>query len=61
MTQHTPARAHICPDCDGFPTVTITTGPRNRDGSRQTLTATCPTCKGTGTARATTVLVGVGR
>ncbi|WP_405447711.1 hypothetical protein OG350_15605 [Streptomyces achromogenes] len=37
----------ICGDCDGFPTVAITTG-NNADGSRATLTVTCPACKGTG-------------
>ncbi|MFE6754650.1 hypothetical protein ACFVDQ_13715 [Streptomyces sp. NPDC057684] len=48
MAQPTPARARLCRDCDGFPLVAITTGLRNRDGSRQTLIATCHTCKGHG-------------
>ncbi|MGW0993637.1 hypothetical protein ACWD5V_10040 [Streptomyces sp. NPDC002523] len=41
----------ICRDCDGHPTAAITTGTRNLDGTRATLTVTCPTCKGTGTTR----------
>ncbi|MEV6309734.1 hypothetical protein AB0M10_14190 [Streptomyces sp. NPDC051840] len=48
MAQPTLARARICADCDGFPLVAITTGLRNHDGSRQTLTATCRTCNGHG-------------
>ncbi|MEU5163526.1 hypothetical protein AB0G74_28475 [Streptomyces sp. NPDC020875] len=52
MPQHTPAPEQICPDCDGFPVVTITTGTRHPDGSRATLKATCPTCHGTGTTPA---------
>ncbi|MGY0019009.1 hypothetical protein ACVHNB_08495 [Streptomyces sp. YJ-C3] len=60
MAQLTPARARICSDCDGFPVVAITTGLRDRDGSRQTLTATCRTCNGHGhTTRA--VLARAGR
>ncbi|KOV90638.1 MULTISPECIES: hypothetical protein [unclassified Streptomyces] len=42
--QNTP----ICRDCDGFATAAITTGTRRPDGTRATLTVTCPTCKGTG-------------
>ncbi|MYW63896.1 hypothetical protein GTY65_07405 [Streptomyces sp. SID8379] len=61
MSQPTPARARICSDCDGFPVVAITTGLRNRDGSRQTLTATCPTCKGHGRTTPAATLVRVGR
>ncbi|MGW7078920.1 hypothetical protein [Streptomyces sp. NPDC054866] len=47
MAQPTPARARICRDCDGFATVAITTGTRNRDGSRITLHIDCRTCNGT--------------
>ncbi|MEU1406940.1 hypothetical protein ABZ471_32135 [Streptomyces sp. NPDC005728] len=46
--QNTP----VCRDCDGFATAAITTGTRNGDGSRATLTVTCPACKGTGSLRA---------
>ncbi|MER7396956.1 hypothetical protein ABT381_15760 [Streptomyces sp. NPDC000151] len=49
MPEHTPARVRLCPDCDGFPTVAITTGQTNPDGSRKTLTVVCRTCEGTGT------------
>jgi DnaJ-class molecular chaperone len=42
--------ARICPDCDGFPVVAVTTGTRNQDGTRTTLPAVCPACHGTGTA-----------
>ncbi|MGV2918632.1 hypothetical protein [Streptomyces alfalfae] len=51
MTQPTPARARICRDCDGFSVVAITTGLRNRDGSRETVAATCRACNSTGRVR----------
>ncbi|WP_447038538.1 hypothetical protein [Streptomyces sp. DSM 118878] len=51
MAQPTPARARICRDCDGFPVVAITTGLRNRDGSRATILATCRTCNDTARVR----------
>ncbi|MEV3846736.1 hypothetical protein AB0J30_08060 [Streptomyces microflavus] len=47
MPQHTLPRP-ICGHCDGFPTVTITTGQTTPDGQRQTITAHCPACHGTG-------------
>ncbi|MFF3749526.1 hypothetical protein ACFYYH_03540 [Streptomyces sp. NPDC002018] len=50
MPQHTPVRTRICPDCDGFPRVAITTGQHTSTGHRQTITATCRTCDGTGRA-----------
>ncbi|MGW7515087.1 hypothetical protein ACWGJ2_05785 [Streptomyces sp. NPDC054796] len=50
MTQPTPARVRNCRDCDGFSRVAITTGTRNRDGSRRTTTATCAGCGGSGIA-----------
>ncbi|MEV6051552.1 hypothetical protein [Streptomyces sp. NPDC052107] len=50
MPQHA-LRRRICRDCDGFAAVAISTGTRHRDGSRVTIRVTCPTCKGTGTAR----------
>ncbi|MFE6893925.1 hypothetical protein [Streptomyces sp. NPDC057694] len=61
MAQPTPARARICADCDGFPVVAITTGLRNRDGSRQTLAATCRTCNGHGHTTPAATLARVGR
>ncbi|MER5303248.1 hypothetical protein ABT039_27825 [Streptomyces lasiicapitis] len=48
MPHGIPAHARLCPDCDGFPVVAITTGTRDSDGSRTTLRVTCPACKGTG-------------
>ncbi|MFD9969726.1 hypothetical protein ACFWYA_16340 [Streptomyces sp. NPDC059011] len=50
MSQPTPARARVCPDCDGFPTVRVTLGGRDRHGHLRTITAHCPACHGTGTA-----------
>ncbi|MGW2403510.1 hypothetical protein ACWCXK_03110 [Streptomyces sp. NPDC001739] len=43
------ARTRRCRDCDDFPTVAITTGRRNLDGSRHTVIITCRACHGTGT------------
>ncbi|MFD8409521.1 hypothetical protein ACFV1G_33165 [Streptomyces anulatus] len=51
MPQHIRPRA-ICGHCDGFPTVTITTG--TRTGQRKTTTAHCPACHTTPSARAHT-------
>lgn len=50
MPEINPARVRRCRHCDGFPYVAITTGTRNLDGSRTTVRATCPDCKGTGHA-----------
>lgn len=47
MPQHTRPRP-ICAHCDGFPQVVITTGQTTPTGRRQTITATCPACRGTG-------------
>ncbi|MER6915244.1 hypothetical protein ABT354_26520 [Streptomyces sp. NPDC000594] len=49
MPHSTPAPGQICPDCDGFPVVAITTGPRPADSTRPTTPVSCPTCHGTGT------------
>ncbi|MFC8231425.1 hypothetical protein [Streptomyces sp. NPDC057287] len=38
----------ICAHCDGFPTVAITTGQTTPNGHRETVTATCHPCNGTG-------------
>ncbi|GAA2900883.1 MULTISPECIES: hypothetical protein [Streptomyces] len=39
----------ICPNCDGFATVAITTGSRDRHGHLCTITVDCRTCNGRGT------------
>ncbi|WNI18701.1 hypothetical protein [Actinacidiphila sp. ITFR-21] len=49
MPQHRHAPGHVCAHCDGFPSAAITTGSRNPDGTRRTITVACPACKGTGT------------
>ncbi|MFD7164912.1 hypothetical protein [Streptomyces violascens] len=40
--------ARICPDCDGFASVAITLGGRDRNGHLRTVTAHCTTCHGLG-------------
>ncbi|WP_405713603.1 MULTISPECIES: hypothetical protein [unclassified Streptomyces] len=47
MPEHT-LNLPVCAHCDGFPTVAITTGQTNADGHRETVTATCRPCNGTG-------------
>ncbi|WP_405779885.1 hypothetical protein [Streptomyces sp. NBC_00859] len=47
MPQHT-SNLPVCSHCDGFPNVAITTGQTTPDGQRQTITADCPACHGTG-------------
>ncbi|MDT0347491.1 hypothetical protein RM590_33725 [Streptomyces sp. DSM 44938] len=42
MPQHTHAHTQECRHCGGFPVVAITTGRRLPDGSRETITTTCP-------------------
>ncbi|MDT7845022.1 hypothetical protein [Streptomyces justiciae] len=42
----------VCPDCDGFASVKVTLGGRDRNGHLRTITAHCPTCHGTGTRTA---------
>ncbi|MEV7146070.1 hypothetical protein AB0O05_06175 [Streptomyces sp. NPDC093084] len=48
MPRNTPALRHVCRGCDGFARVAITTGTRNPDGTRTTLSVDCPACHGTG-------------
>ncbi|WP_405676837.1 hypothetical protein OG292_19560 [Streptomyces sp. NBC_01511] len=60
MPQHTRPRP-ICPNCDGFAAVAITTGQRTDDGQRQTLTATCRPCHGTGHRTPAAALVHAGK
>ncbi|MFF3316980.1 hypothetical protein ACFYV5_15910 [Streptomyces sp. NPDC003035] len=56
-----PTTTRVCPHCDGFPVVHITTGSITPDGRRHTLPATCPACKGTGTRTVTAALVRAGK
>ncbi|GAA4656276.1 hypothetical protein GCM10023347_01840 [Streptomyces chumphonensis] len=51
MTHPARPRMRHCPNCDGFPTVHITTGHHRPDGTRATLRVTCRTCHGTGLVR----------
>ncbi|MFJ9120974.1 hypothetical protein ACIRJO_36285 [Streptomyces sp. NPDC102394] len=51
-TPATPANPRICPNCDGFATVAISSGlGRDARGHLHTLTVDCRTCSGTGTVR----------
>ena len=43
-----PNNLPVCGHCDGFPTVAITTGQTTPTGHRDTITADCPACRGTG-------------
>ncbi|GAA3488952.1 hypothetical protein [Streptomyces cremeus] len=52
MTHRPGPVARVCPDCDGFPVVAITTGTLHADGSRHVVPALCRACKGTGTRTA---------
>ncbi|GCB47235.1 hypothetical protein [Streptomyces sp. NL15-2K] len=58
MTDRTRPPSRICPNCDGFASAAITTGGRDRHGHLRTVTADCPACHGTGTARRTPVREG---
>ncbi|MFF4804466.1 hypothetical protein ACFY1U_39850 [Streptomyces sp. NPDC001351] len=52
MTGPTPAtttNARICPDCDGFATAAVTSGPREASGQLPTLAVNCAACHGNGT------------
>ncbi|MGC9472606.1 hypothetical protein ACP4I1_00390 [Streptomyces sp. WG4] len=49
MPQPTRPVPRICPNCDGFASVAITTGARTPHGHLRTITADCRACHGTGT------------
>ncbi|MGW0333302.1 hypothetical protein ACWD0J_15760 [Streptomyces sp. NPDC003011] len=51
MTHRTRPPSRICPDCDGQASAAITLGGRDHRGHLRTITANCPACHGTGTAR----------
>ncbi|NUK70668.1 hypothetical protein HRW23_18510 [Streptomyces lunaelactis] len=62
MTDRITATARICSNCDGFPTVRVTLGGRDRRGHLRTISAHCPACHGTGarpTRRPLPTLTGV--
>ncbi|QEU95165.1 hypothetical protein [Streptomyces kanamyceticus] len=46
MVQPTPTPARICGNCDGFATVKVTLGGRDRHGHLRTITAHCMACRG---------------
>ncbi|MGW1673451.1 hypothetical protein [Streptomyces sp. NPDC002324] len=46
-----PTTPRICPNCDGHASAAITLGGRDHHGHLRTITAHCPACHGTGTAR----------
>lgn len=48
MTHRTRRPSRICAACDGFASVAITLGGRDRNGHLRTITADCPACDGTG-------------
>ncbi|MEU1197629.1 hypothetical protein ABZ446_15530 [Streptomyces sp. NPDC005813] len=51
MTDRIAPSPRICGNCDGFASAAITLGGRDRRGHLRTITAHCPACNGTGTAR----------
>ncbi|MDQ1027628.1 RNase P subunit RPR2 [Streptomyces umbrinus] len=58
MTPRTRLPSCICPNCNGFASVAVTLGGRDRHGHLRTITANCPACHGTGTTRRTPVRKG---
>ncbi|WP_406516762.1 hypothetical protein [Streptomyces sp. NBC_00134] len=52
MTDRTRPAPRICPACDGFASVAVTLGGRDRHGHLRTIAAHCPVCHGTGTRTA---------
>ncbi|NUP18528.1 MAG: hypothetical protein HOZ81_21075 [Streptomyces sp.] len=52
LTSASQSLTRVCPDCDGFASVKVTLGGRDRNGHLRTVTAHCPACHGTGTRTA---------
>ncbi|WP_031154853.1 hypothetical protein [Streptomyces xanthophaeus] len=48
MDRTAPRPPQICPNCDGYASVAVTLGGRDRAGHLRTITAHCPACHGTG-------------
>ncbi|WP_330236389.1 hypothetical protein [Streptomyces sp. NBC_00566] len=44
MAHRTPPPPRICPACDGFASVAVALGGRDRNGHLRTITAHCPAC-----------------
>ncbi|PTM86258.1 hypothetical protein [Streptomyces sp. VMFN-G11Ma] len=64
MTGPTPATTisvRICPNCDGFASVAISSGGRDAREHLHTLTVDCPVCDGHGTVLAPAVQLAGGR
>lgn len=51
MTERTRPLSNICPSCDGFGSVAITLGGRDRHGHLRLITAHCLDCHGIATVR----------
>ncbi|MFF5470020.1 hypothetical protein [Streptomyces achromogenes] len=49
MHHNDPMAARVCPHCDGFATVAVDTGTRDRNGKRITVLTDCSACGGWGT------------
>lgn len=49
MTDRITTPVRVCAHCDGYPTVRVTLGGRDRHGNLRTITVHCPACHGTGT------------
>lgn len=61
MTDRATPSPRICPNCDGFASVAVTVGSRDRHGHLRTITAdcqACQACQGTGIAHRTAVREG---
>ncbi|WP_425833763.1 hypothetical protein [Streptomyces fractus] len=52
MTDRISYLGRVCPNCDGFPVVAVSSGlGRDSRGNLRTITVTCRTCQGAGTLR----------
>ncbi|MGW6055734.1 hypothetical protein [Streptomyces sp. NPDC055189] len=51
MTERTRLPSRICPSCDGFASVAVTLGGRDRNGHLRIITAHCLDCHGIATVR----------
>ncbi|MFJ9179757.1 hypothetical protein [Streptomyces sp. NPDC102360] len=52
MTDRISYLGRVCPNCDGFPVVAVSSGlGRDHRGNLPVVTVSCHTCKGSGTLR----------